>query len=72
MKEVIRYLAAALGAILQAAALFLARRSGEDALKAKRTQEEIDAVEQANLARDRLRSDPRYAIRVRERFTRHE
>lgn len=56
------------------AALFFLRRDsrkrGEAEAVNKAQSEVLDDVEKANDARDRLRADPDYAEKVRNRFTR--
>lgn len=70
MKEVILGLLAAIGMLLVAALAFFARMSGADRERADTQGEKLDAAQEAKAARDRLRSDPAYRERVRDRFTR--
>lgn len=62
-----------------AAAIFLfwlyaraQKKAGKTEQKLEASEKVIDDVATAKDARDRLRSDPDYARRVRERFTRPE
>jgi len=46
------------------------KRHGKAEAELEQAQDELEAVDEANRIRDRLESDPEYADRVRERFTR--
>lgn len=66
-------------AVLAPAAIFLfwlyaraQKKAGKTEQKLEASEKVIDDVATAKDARDRLRSDPDYARRVRERFTRPE
>lgn len=52
--------------------VFTLKKQGREEERLEAQKEELDAVKDANNIRDRLKHDPDYARRVRDRFTRHD